>query len=78
MAVVTLRIDGQEVAVPAGSSLLAATRAAGLALLVAESSAAFSLTLGPSKASRPRPRPLSFLVAMGVFLVEDEGGDGEF
>ena len=34
MAVVTLRIDGQEVAVPAGSSLLAASRVAGLALPV--------------------------------------------
>jgi len=34
MGVVTLRIDGLEVAVPAGSSLLAATRAAGLDLPV--------------------------------------------
>ena len=34
MAVLTLRIDGQAVAVPAGSSLLAATRLAGLALPV--------------------------------------------
>ena len=34
MAVVTLRIDGQAVAVPAGSSLLAASRVAGLALPV--------------------------------------------
>ena len=34
MAVVTLQIDGQVVAVPAGTSLLAATRAAGLELPV--------------------------------------------
>src|SRR5574343_472118 len=30
------------------------------------SGAGVSLTLGPSRASRPRPRPLGFLVAMGA------------
>ena len=42
----------------------------GLVLLVAESSAAFSLTLGPSKASKPRPRPLGFLLTIGMFLLK--------